>query len=105
MNDGSVVVLFPDGSVCKSLASNSNQTAEKSIDLTQSLNLETNANRPLRNGLPDEKSINCDWNLSNSLGERYSRDKNGAETKLSDLLVSYAVCPKTSQVGKISNFS
>ena len=100
MMDGSVIVLFADGSVCSSPATVTPATPKPnaSIESAQAATPAVNPNASEDNVDSSQERSGPEWFLINSRGERYHKTLNSEEVKINDIHLSYAVCPTSSQV-------
>ena len=113
MVDGSVKVLFPDGSVCTSTSFTSQRSTfpqsgpsanvdatgiskpEAASSLKQSENLLPSKPNP---ETPPDARATMEWLIVNADGERFRRTSQSNEIRLSEVVVSHATCPRTKQV-------
>ncbi len=100
MMDGSVIVLFADGSVCSSPATVTSATPKPnaSIESAPAATPAVNLNASEENVDSSQARSGPEWFLINSRGERYHKTSNSEEVKIDDIHMSYAVCPTSSQV-------
>ena len=117
MKDGSLVVLFADGGVCsatnynqKAMVSNlaeaqmssnndaANLATNESLNQARKPTAVTSQNPVIESQVIIADTPNVEWMLTNSMGERFQRNSPENTVKLEEILVSYATCPKTSQV-------
>lgn len=111
MADGSVKVLFPDGSVCTSPSFTpskipaSESKLHEHADTSGVNNNEMNSmmKKPgnqltLKPAVESTKENAVEWLLVNAAGERYRVESNSEESKLNDIIIYRATCPRTQQV-------
>ena len=115
MVDGAVKILFPDGSVCTSPNFTSQHSSFPQSQPGSSSNFDTTGiaksegASPLKqhenlfphkghaDGFADAGST-TEWLLVNAEGEMFRRTPQSNETRLNDIVISQAICPRTEQV-------
>ena len=115
MVDGAVKILFPNGSVCTSPNFTSQHSSFPQSQSVSSSNVDTagiaktEGASPLKqneNLLPPKGHLESfadagstiEWLLVNAEGERFRRTSQSNDIRLSDIVISQAICPKTEQV-------
>lgn len=106
-----MTVLFPDGSVCSSplLASQRSTSGEsrpsENVDTGGLASADTSSTLKKPGSVLTARPLselsskgNPEWYLVNAAGERYHRTVNSEESRLSDIIISKATCPRTNQV-------
>ena len=110
MADGSVVILFSDGSLCTSPAftppmssltesrlsehADASGTDASSISKKPGTQLTT---KPPMEAFTEETGAR-EWLLVKASGERYQKTLSSEEMKLSDVIICHAICPRTEKV-------